>query len=75
MRNPKFIERMIEKHNKKEYNKPKYNIEDLYIGKLVLLKNATFVNKDIISNQCDIIKEFAIFYYDGIEYTHISSKA
>ena len=75
MRNTKFIKRMLENRNKKELNKPKYKISDLYIGQLVLLKDATFVNNDIISNQCDIIKEFAIFYYDGIEYTHISSNA
>lgn len=68
MKKPKFIQRMIEKQEEKKFNKPRYKIDDLYVGKIIYIKSSSlFVgpNASIYDSgeriQYRNIKQFAIF--------------
>ena len=74
MKQLKLLQEIMEKHKQREYNKPKYKIEDLYVGDIVLLEDFDF--KDMITTRYYFkpIKEYAIFKWEKHnKYTHIKS--
>ena len=72
MNKPNFIEKIIQRHNEKELNIPRYKIEDLYVGKIIYIHAERFysgpTHSIFDSGTCitfQNIKKFAIFYNPG----------
>lgn len=72
MNKPNFIEKIIQRHNEKELNMPRYKIEDLYVGKIIYIQSEKFYSEPthsiFDSGTCitfQNIKKFAIFYNPG----------
>ena len=72
MNKPNFIEKIIQRHNEKELNIPRYKIEDLYVGKIIYIQSEKFysgpTHSIFDSGTCitfQNIKKFAIFYNPG----------
>lgn len=78
MSKPKLIQKMIQKHNERQNNKPKYKIEDLYVGEIIYI-----IDKKFETGSCFLtsgyrfkfkyIKSFAIFKHTcwDNDYLHI----
>ena len=41
MKQPTFIKNLIQKYYEKNYNKPKYRLQDLYIGEITYINSST----------------------------------
>lgn len=79
MKQPKFIKRIIQKHEEKEFNKPKHDIEALYVGEIVFIVDEKYVNYSTTSYTYRPIKKFAIFkkaddYLVSLSYIHPSNQ-
>lgn len=79
MKRPKIIQKLIENKKIKEYNKPKYKIEDLYVGEIVFITDEKLVTFEAISYTYRPIKKFAIFlkaddYLVSHSYIHPSNQ-
>lgn len=74
MSKPKLIQKMIQKHNERQNNKPRYKIEDLYCGQIVHFLDKEYVGQsfpyrnlfEYVLGRTNrytyvTIKEFAIF--------------
>ena len=79
MRNPQFINNIIQKYRQHKDNRPKYKIEDLYIGEIIYIIDSQFVIGSSLldsgtKHTYKIIKDFAIFEKDDNDnYIHILS--
>lgn len=79
MKQPQIIKKLIEKKKIKEYNKPKYDIKDLYIGEIVFIIAEKWVTFETTSYTYRPIKKFAIFlkaddYLVSNSYLHPSNQ-
>lgn len=76
MNTPEFIKKIIKNHKEKEFNKPKYELKNLYIAKIVLLRERRFTSLTWASYYHEI-KQFAILYkksdYSYDTYVHVKS--
>lgn len=74
MSKQRLIERITQHREEKQLNKPIYKIKNLYVGKIVLLKERQFEGFGIWTTHSNFVKRFAIFTQDNYNtYTHIQS--
>ena len=70
----KMFQQLIKGHQEKKYNKPKYKIENLYVGSIVKLTKRDYISFGVWENYYDRCKDYAIFYsLDGYDFIHIKS--
>ena len=69
-----IFQKAIQRHNEKQYKKPKYPIKKLYIGQIVQNTNREFVGFGIWDDYSKMIKPYAIFLkVSRDEFIHIKS--
>lgn len=80
MKKLRLIERMIQKHEERKLNKPRYKIEDLYVGEIIFIANKKFEMGSCFwasgyRFKFKHIKPFAIFKHTcwDSDYLHIVS--
>ena len=81
MNKPRLIKRMAEKREEKLLNKPRYKIEDLYVGEIIYITGKKFeMGYSFLTSGYQFkfkhIKPFAIFkhsYLDKDYYLHVTS--
>ncbi|MBQ3502223.1 MAG: hypothetical protein IJA72_00975 [Clostridia bacterium] len=72
MKQPNLITSIINKYNEHSDSKPKFNCNNLYIGRIVMLHKIDYKQNDVAGiqrrNRVTPIKKFAIFYKKNTPY-------
>lgn len=76
MNKPRLIERMAQKREERRLSKPRYKIEDLYVGKIIYITNIEFISgptflQSGIKTKYKTVKPFAIFKHTCFDSSYL----
>lgn len=78
MKKTNLIKLIAQKRKEKEFKKPKYDINDLYVGEIVYITNIEWAGKGVMNYKYKTIKDFAIFREShdllNADYIHLSDQ-
>ena len=69
-----IIQNIIEKNNKRKYERPRHAIKNLYVGQIVHNTHREFVGFGIWDDYSEIVKPYAVFLkLNDYEFIHVKS--